>query len=140
MEWFQNLIILIWVIPKFDNSHLEWFQNLMFSFDKEFRLNSLLDVQIWIWYLGVALKFDGIRWLRIIKKYQSHNPNIAFNSKKFFKTGFFLEFNSKKLFKTGFFLGFNSKKYSFNTKKGVPPTPTPISVSKWRLVQMGIVQ
>ena len=27
----------------------------------------------------------------------------------------------KKLFKTGFFLGFNSKKYSFNTKKGVPP-------------------
>ena len=49
---------------------------------------------------------------------------LGFNSKKLFKTGFFLEFNSKKLFKTGFFLGFNSKKYSFNTKKGVPPTPT----------------
>ena len=30
----------------------------------------------------------------------------------------------KKIFKTGFFHGFNSKKYSFNTKKGVPPTPT----------------
>jgi len=32
-------------------------------------------------------------------------------------------FQLKKIFKTGFFLGFNSKKYSFNTKKRVPPTP-----------------
>ena len=47
-----------------------------------------------------------------------------FNSKILFKTGFFLGFNSKKIFKTGFFLGFNSKKYSFNTKKGVPPMAT----------------
>ena len=59
-----------------------------------------------------------------IKKISIFGFLKKFNSKILFKTEFFLRFNSKKLFKTGFFLGFNSKKYSFNTKKGVPPTPS----------------
>ena len=45
--------------------------------------------------------------------------------KNIIQNWFFSWIQFKKIFHTGFFLGFNSKKYSFNTKKGVPPMAIP---------------